>query len=62
MCDTPIFSIFMPVYNTEKYLPRALNSVLNQTFDLSKIEVVIVNDGSPNGNACDLIVEDYSKR
>ena len=62
MCDTPIFSVFMPVYNTEKYLPRALDSVLNQTFDLSKIEVVIVNDGSPNGNACDLIVEDYSKR
>jgi len=62
MCDTPIFSVFMPVYNTEEYLPRALNSVLNQTFDLSKLEVIIVNDGSSNGNVCDLIVEDNSKK
>lgn len=54
------FSIIIPVYNTEKYLPRALDSVVNQTFDHDKIECVIVNDASPNTNACENIVQLYS--
>lgn len=55
-----LFSIIIPVYNTEKYLPRALDSVVNQTFDHDKIECVIVNDASPNTNACENIVQLYS--
>ena len=37
-------SILMPIYNTEKYLSQALDSVINQTMD--DIEVICVNDGS----------------
>ena len=37
-------SIIIPVYNTEKYLKRCLNSVINQT--LKDIEILIVLDGS----------------
>ena len=37
-------SVIVPVYNTEKYLRKCLDSLINQTLD--NIEVVIVNDGS----------------
>ena len=37
-------SVIIPVYNTEKFLEKCLNSVLNQT--LKEIEIIVVNDGS----------------
>ena len=36
------FSIIVPVYNVEKYLPRCLESVLNQDFD--DYEIIAVDD------------------
>ena len=45
----PIFSIVVPVYNTEQTLPACLDSILAQT--LSNIEVVCVDDGSPDAAA-----------
>lgn len=56
------FSIIIPVYNTEIYLPRALNSILNQTFDVNKLEVIVVNDASPKSLQCDEIIEEYSNK
>ena len=56
------FSIIIPVYNTEKLLPRALDSILNQDFDNNKIEVIVVNDGSPNANECRSIIKEYAKK
>jgi len=35
----------MPVYNTERFLPEAIQSVLDQSF--KNFELLIVNDGSP---------------
>jgi len=40
-----MISIVMPVYNTERFLPEAIQSVLDQTFQ--DFELLIVNDGSP---------------
>lgn len=42
--SNPAISLVMPVYNVEKYLKRALESVQNQTF--KNFELIIVNDGS----------------
>lgn len=39
-----MISIIIPVYNVEKYLPKCLDSVLQQTY--SDTEVICVNDGS----------------
>ena len=37
-------SVIVPVYNTEKYLEKCLDSILAQT--LQDIEIICVNDGS----------------
>lgn len=37
-------SVIVPVYNTEKYLKRCLDSILSQTF--KDYEIILVNDGS----------------
>ena len=41
---TPKVSVLMAVYNGEKYLPEAINSILGQTF--TDFEFLIVDDGS----------------
>ena len=45
-------SVIVPVYNTELYLERCLNSILNQTFKY--IELILVNDNS-NDNSHKII-------
>ncbi|TAF45002.1 MAG: glycosyltransferase [Sphingobacteriales bacterium] len=40
----PTISVLMPVYNGEKYLKEAINSILNQSF--KDFEFIIINDGS----------------
>ena len=56
------FSIIIPVYNTEKYLNRALLSIAKQTFPLERVEVVIVNDASPNGSECSDIAKEWKEK
>ena len=45
--QTPLVSCVIPVWNGEKYLAEAIQSVLDQSYP--KIEVVIVDDGSTDG-------------
>lgn len=42
--DGKIVSVIVPIYNTEKYLKKCIDSILSQTYD--KLEVILVNDGS----------------
>lgn len=42
------FSVNIPVYNTSKYIPKCLDSILNQTF--TDFEIIIVNDGSTDNS------------
>ena len=38
------FSVVIPVFNSEKYIDRCLNSIINQTY--KNIEIIIIDDGS----------------
>ena len=39
----PKISVVVPVYNTEKYIEKCLNSICKQK--LNDLELIIVNDG-----------------
>ena len=51
-------SIIAAVYNLEKYLPRCLDALVNQT--LQEIEILCVNDGSTD--SAPQIIEEYQKK
>lgn len=47
-----LFSVIVPVYNTEQYLPEAIGSLLAQSIGFADhIQVVLVNDGSTDSSA-----------
>jgi len=54
----PTVSVIIPTYNRADTLPRALNSVLAQTF--TDWELVVVDDGSTD--ATPLLLEEYAKK
>jgi glycosyltransferase involved in cell wall biosynthesis len=54
----PKVSVIVPVYNTEKYLPACLDSIINQTF--KDIEIICINDGSTDNSA--KILKKYAKK
>jgi CDP-glycerol glycerophosphotransferase len=54
----PQISVIVPIYNVEAYLPACLDSLQAQTF--RDFEVVVVDDGSPDGSRA--IAEEYAGR
>lgn len=52
------FSVIVPVYKVEDYLPKCIESVLGQTF--SDFELILVDDGSPDN--CPQICDSYGEK
>lgn len=46
--NTPLVSIIVPVYNTEKYISECLHSLIQQSY--SHIEIIAVDDGSTDNS------------
>ncbi|WP_295235789.1 glycosyltransferase family 2 protein [Veillonella sp.] len=46
--EQPFFSIIMPIYNAEKYLERAVESILKQTY--SNFELILIDDQSTDSS------------
>lgn len=48
-----MISIIVPIYKVEKFLPKCIESLLNQTY--RDIQIILVDDGSPDnsGEICD---------
>lgn len=52
------FSVIVPVYKVEAYLPECMESILSQSF--GDFEVILVDDGSPD--QCPAICDAYAER
>lgn len=44
----PLITVIVPVYNTEKYLSKCVDSIINQTY--TKLEIILVDDGSTDSS------------
>lgn len=51
-------SVIVPIYNVEKYLPRCIESIINQSYQ--ELEIILVNDGSTDNGP--QICDDYALR
>lgn len=54
----PLVSVIVPIYGIQAYLPKCIDSLLDQSF--SSFELVLVDDGSPDN--CPDICDSYAKR
>src|SRR3989344_5300354 len=54
----PLVSVIMPVYNAEKYVPAAIESILNQTY--KRFELIIIDDQSTDNSSP--IIKTYKRR
>lgn len=54
----PLFSVIVPVYNTEPYLEKCVSSIRGQTY--RDFELILVDNGSPDG--CPAICDGYARQ
>ena len=52
--NNPDISVIIPTYNHEKFIGRALRSILDQSINKNRYEVIVVNDCS-NDNSKEII-------
>ena len=55
--DAPQVTVIIPVYNVAEYIAETLDSVQAQTF--RDYEIIVINDGSPDTEALEKILEKY---
>ena len=56
--NNSLVSVIIPIYKVEEYLARCLDSVLQQSY--TDLEIICVNDGSPDG--CLRILKEYAAK
>lgn len=59
--NAPFISVLMPVYNSERFVEHAVESILRQ--DYADFELLLIDDGSTDGSGalCDRIAETDSR-
>ena len=55
----PKISFIVPVYNTEIYIKKCLDSIINQTFK-EEIEIILIDDGSTDNS--DELIKEYIEK
>jgi len=56
--ESNLISVIVPAYNIAEFLPRCLDSILNQTY--SNLEVIVISDGSTDGT--DNVIKEYAEK
>lgn len=56
--NNPLISVIVPIYNVEEYLPRCIDSIINQEY--KNLEIILVDDGSPDNSP--KICDEYAKK
>ena len=60
MKQSPILSVIIPIYNSARYLPQCLDSVIaSVSTGNGDIEMILVDDGSTDG--CSDICDSYAQ-
>lgn len=58
MSDNEKISMVVAIYNSEKFLPKLIESMIKQTYQ--NIEIILVDDGSPDNSG--LICDEYAEK
>lgn len=58
MSECTKISMVVAIYNSEKFLPKLIESILNQTYQ--NLEIILVDDGSPDNSGA--ICDEYAKK
>ena len=53
-----LISVIIPIYNTQKYLKKCIDSVESQSYN--NIEIILVNDGSTDSS--EKIIQPYLQK
>lgn len=56
--EQKLLSVIVPIYNVEAYLPRCLDSIINQTY--RKLEIICIDDGSTDNVG--KILDEYAEK
>jgi glycosyltransferase involved in cell wall biosynthesis len=56
----PLVSVVIPAYNCAQYIAQAIQSLLDQSF--TNLEIIIVNDGSPDTPALEAALRPFESR
>lgn len=56
--DNSIISVVVPIYNSEPYLDKCIESIVNQTYE--NLEIILVDDGSPDN--CRQICDKWAEK
>jgi glycosyltransferase involved in cell wall biosynthesis len=56
--ESPLVTVIVPIYNVADYLPKCIDSLINQTYN--NLEIFLINDGSTD--ICGEICNNYANR